>query len=182
MVCGGRRHKVVAVGGTFDILHVGHMALLVKALNVGEKVIVGVTSDDFARSYKKHEINPYAARVRQIKEFAKLYNACERVEIVTLNDMAGPAATSPEIEALVVSTETVKGALLINSERVANKLKPLKIYVVHMVKARDGNPVNVTRIRKGEVDRYGNPVSIGKASSQVSGNTTHHRKETGKHA
>ena len=39
---------LVAMGGTFDIIHSGHMALLNKAFSISIKVIIGVTSDQFA--------------------------------------------------------------------------------------------------------------------------------------
>ena len=40
------RFKLVGVSGTFDKLHKGHRVLLSKALEIGEKVMVGLTSDE----------------------------------------------------------------------------------------------------------------------------------------
>ena len=37
-----------AVAGTFDILHDGHKALLSRAFEVGDTVVVGITSDRMA--------------------------------------------------------------------------------------------------------------------------------------
>lgn len=48
-----RRFGVVATGGTFDELHIGHLALLTKAFEVGDKVIIGISSDEFASRVKK---------------------------------------------------------------------------------------------------------------------------------
>lgn len=49
--------RKVAVGGTFDTLHTGgHTALLFTALNYGRKVLVGVTSDEFAQAYKAYKV------------------------------------------------------------------------------------------------------------------------------
>ena len=38
--------------GTFDLLHVGHLALLEFCKTLGDKVIVGVASDEVVNSYK----------------------------------------------------------------------------------------------------------------------------------
>ena len=41
--------------GTFDMLHVGHLALLEQCRSLGDDVVVGVASDSVVNSYK-----PYA--------------------------------------------------------------------------------------------------------------------------
>lgn len=38
--------------GTFDMLHVGHLALLEKCRSLGDEVVVGVASDSVVASYK----------------------------------------------------------------------------------------------------------------------------------
>ena len=43
-----KRFKTVATGGTFDILHEGHYALLSRSFQLGERVIIGITSDKYA--------------------------------------------------------------------------------------------------------------------------------------
>ena len=44
--------KKVFVNGTFDILHTGHIALLEYAKSLGNKLIVGIDSDDRVRLLK----------------------------------------------------------------------------------------------------------------------------------
>nr|AIF04876.1 hypothetical protein [uncultured marine thaumarchaeote KM3_177_A10] len=39
---------LVAMGGTFDVIHSGHMALLKKSFSISSKVIIGLTSDQLA--------------------------------------------------------------------------------------------------------------------------------------
>ena len=46
-----KEFKKVAVGGTFDQLHRGHRALLGKAFEVGDKVVIGLTSDAFVERW-----------------------------------------------------------------------------------------------------------------------------------
>ena len=38
--------------GTFDLLHVGHLALLKQCRSFGDKLVVGVASDNVVKSYK----------------------------------------------------------------------------------------------------------------------------------
>ena len=40
--------SLVATGGTFDIIHRGHLTLLSNAFDISDKVIIGLTSDELA--------------------------------------------------------------------------------------------------------------------------------------
>ena len=65
-----RQYRKVAVGGTFDQLHRGHKALLGKAFEVGDKVVVGITSDGFvAKLGKPHRTASYTDRRRELELF-----------------------------------------------------------------------------------------------------------------
>jgi len=44
--------KVVFAGGVFDLFHIGHLHLLQRAKTLGDILIVGVSSDVLAFSYK----------------------------------------------------------------------------------------------------------------------------------
>jgi len=45
---------LVALGGTFDLIHKGHLELLKKAFSISSKSIIGLTSDEMAtRAGKK---------------------------------------------------------------------------------------------------------------------------------
>ncbi|MFH1470324.1 MAG: adenylyltransferase/cytidyltransferase family protein, partial [Candidatus Micrarchaeota archaeon] len=70
--------KNVIVAGTFDVLHAGHKSLFKRALAEGKCLMVGITSDAFARQRKKREVQPFNKRKRAIEQF--------------LGDQAGRAA------------------------------------------------------------------------------------------
>ena len=153
------RLKLVSVGGTFDVMHKGHWFLLEETFNVGERVIVGVTTDEFvAKLHKNHVVDSYENRLREVVDFLERRGFLERAILVPLNDPYGPTLDSDEIEGIVVSEETESTAEEINRIRVSRGKKPLLIFVVTMVLAEDGKPISSTRIRRQEVDRYGHLV------------------------
>ena len=151
-----RKFRIVGVGGTFDELHKGHKALLERAFEVGDKVWIGLTTDEFAAKLgKKHKVSPYHVRLDMLRRFLKEKGLLHRAEIMPLNDPCGPAATSPEIEAIVVSRETEAGAHKINLHRMRRGLPPIRVIVIDMVPAEDQVPISTTRIKRGEIDRWG---------------------------
>jgi pantetheine-phosphate adenylyltransferase len=147
--------KKVAVGGTFDQLHRGHRALLGKAFEVGEKVVIGLTSDEFvAKMAKPHKTAPYNRRKRELEVFLKEKGFEGRAEIVPLKDSLG-LMMAKDFDALVVSEETAKVGEAINKKRLQVGFAPLQIVTVLLVPAENCIPISTTRIRSGEIDRNG---------------------------
>lgn len=54
--------KTVLTYGTFDLLHVGHLRLLQRLRALGDRLIVGVSTDEFNLSKSKRCIIPYEQR------------------------------------------------------------------------------------------------------------------------
>lgn len=142
------KYKKVAVGGTFDLLHAGHKALLNKAVEVGEQVIIGITTDKFIQ---KQTFENQSARLKNLKDYLKNKN----FKTIWLDDIFGTTLSDLEIEAIIVSPETKKSALLINRERLKIGLKKLDIIVVPFVKDEIGRTISSTRIRNGEISSEG---------------------------
>lgn len=54
--------------GTFDLLHVGHLALLEYCKTLGNKFVVGVASDEVVGSYKRNvPVIPLKQRMEMLK-------------------------------------------------------------------------------------------------------------------
>ncbi len=151
-----KKFELVALGGTFDLLHAGHKALLRKAFELGETVIVGVTSDRFAK--KPHEVSPYRLRVEELRKFLLREGVLKRARIVQLDDPYGPTVTEGNVEAIVVSGETRSTAQEINRIRVESGFKPLVVVGIEWVLGEDGEPISTTRVRKGVIDKEGRLV------------------------
>jgi pantetheine-phosphate adenylyltransferase len=151
-----RKFRKVAVGGTFDKLHRGHKALIDKAFEVGEKVVIGLSSDEFvSKMGKPHKTAPYEERRKELETFLEDSGWADRAEIVPLNDPLGLTISRKGLEALVVSQETTVTAQIINTKRQKAGLLPLELVTVKMVPADNHTPISTTRIRSGEIDRNG---------------------------
>jgi pantetheine-phosphate adenylyltransferase len=154
------KFRKVAVGGTFDHLHDGHLALLRRAFEVGERVYLGVCSDEMVKS-KGCRVQPLGQRLGRLLEAVFTEFGEERVEVVVIRDPYGPAISDPELEAIVVSPETRARAEEINRIRKEKGLKELEILEVPFVLAEDGKPISSTRIRRGEIDPHGRLIKGG---------------------
>jgi len=151
-----KKYKKVAVGGTFDELHRGHKALLNMAFEVGQKVVIGLSSDMFvSKMGKPHKTAPYDERRKELLTFLADSGLTKRAKIITLDDPFGRTMASEGLEALVVSKETQRIAERINEKRQKAGLSPLEIVAVNMVPAENDTPISTTRIRSGEIDRNG---------------------------
>lgn len=57
-----KKEKIVLTYGTFDMFHVGHLRLLNRLKNLGDKLIVAVSSDEFNEIKGKKTLIPYDQR------------------------------------------------------------------------------------------------------------------------
>ena len=154
------KFSLVAMGGTFDIIHRGHLTLLSNAFAISDKVIIGLTSDKFAAKKGKILNNKYEKRLENLttsisKEFPNV-----SFQISKLDDDFGPAVLEKEVEALVVSDETSDQGNVLNKLRSEKNLPPAQIITVPMFLAKDGTRVSTTRIKNSEIDSEGNLSSI----------------------
>ncbi len=147
---------LVAMGGTFDIIHSGHMALLNKAFSISTKVIIGVTSDQLAVKKGKNPENDYSERASLLKSTIEENFPDSAYEIARLENEFGPAVLEEYVKALIVSEETSDKGALLNKLRAERNLPPVKIVVVPIVLAKDGKAISTTRIKNSEIDSHGN--------------------------
>ena len=156
------KFSLIAMGGTFDIIHHGHITLLATAFDISVKVIIGLTSDEFGQQKGKNPIHKYDERLKNLTSiiFKKFPNSY--FEISQLNNDFGPAVFEKEVQALVVSDETKNQGNILNKLRTERNISPVEIIVVPMTLAKDGKRISTTRIKNSEIDSDGNLLPIDK--------------------
>jgi len=147
---------LVALGGTFDIIHAGHMALLDKGFSISDKVIIGLTSDELAKKKGKKLLNNFQTRYSTLESLLQEKFPNSVFEIAKLDNDFGPAAIEGDVGALVVSEETSNKGEQLNKLRLEQNKSQVAIIVVPMILAKDGNRISTTRIRSSEIDAQGN--------------------------
>tara|TARA_B100000029_G_scaffold189454_1_gene187334 strand:+ start:1434 stop:1895 length:462 start_codon:yes stop_codon:yes gene_type:complete len=150
------QYRVIALGGTFDIIHIGHIELLKKGFSISEKVIIGLTSDEFALKNGKKLLNNYEKRHSALKSLIEKKFQNSKFHIAKLENEFGPAVMEDDVEALVVSTEMQHKGNILNKIRIERNLSPVDVVSVSMVLGQDGERISTTRIRNNEIDSKGN--------------------------
>jgi len=147
----------VIIGGTFNNLHDGHIALFDNACEIGKIILVGITSDEMAHKDRPSgTIKKFSTRKKVLKKY--LYNNYSGVkfEFSKITEVYNRALTREVGADVIVASEGKKKVIeKINKIRVKNNLKPLKPALVPYVLAEDCTPIKSTRIANGEMDLHG---------------------------
>jgi len=155
-----KKFDLVAMGGTFDVIHKGHTTLLSDAFSISTKVIIGLTSDEMALRKGKNIQNDYNKRLETLVKTIEKNFPNREFEISKLDNDFGPAVLEKEVQALVVSGETSNQGEVLNQLRKQKNLPEVDVVVVPMVLAKDGLKISTTRIKNQEIDYDGNLSSV----------------------
>jgi pantetheine-phosphate adenylyltransferase len=143
----------VIIGGTFEGLHKGHRRILETGFQVGKKVLIGLTSDEFASRFRVGKVSSYEKRKESLENFLKKFS--KPYEIIKIHDTYGIATLDPEVDCIVVSEETLLRAEEINAIRFKKGLDKLIIIVIPIVLATNGKPISSDRISAGKINAEG---------------------------
>jgi len=106
-------------------------------------LIIGLSSDKFANAFKSYKVKSFKERKRVLESFLKKYN--KKFKIIELNDIYGQATTKRNVEAIIVSEETLARAQEINAIRFKKGMSRLAIVVVPFILKRN-QPLSASRM------------------------------------
>ncbi|KAJ2886686.1 hypothetical protein H4R27_000475 [Coemansia aciculifera] len=138
----------VAVGGTFDHLHVGHKILLTAtALAATKRIVCGISADALLenKQYKDY-LESYRTRELNVLLFLRKIRKNIIVELVPIVDRYGPTITDATIGALVVSQETLPGSDALNVRREELGMPPMHLLPIDLVAASGQTTENALKI------------------------------------
>ncbi|MDH7508066.1 MAG: inosine/xanthosine triphosphatase [Methanomassiliicoccales archaeon] len=142
----------VAVAGTFNVLHRGHRFLLDTAFSIGDHIVVGITSDTFARR-SREGVFPLEKRIARLRQYLSTKNKNWEIEI--LDDPYGSAITDPDIRVLVASERTIEMGKRISEIRESKGMPALVLHAIPLILAEDCVPISSTRVLRGEINEEG---------------------------
>ena len=141
--------NLAGLGGSFDHLHKGHKLLITTALEVAEKIVIGLTTDELLKDKKyASKIQSYKRRKDALMSYLQELGESERAEIVPLREPYGPPVREKKYEALIVSQETYETALKMNEMREEKGFPPLVLVVIPIIKDKNERKLSSTHIRR----------------------------------
>lgn len=136
---------VIYTVGTFDLLHVGHLALLEYCRTLGDVVVVGVAADSVVNSYKPHvpvialdqreEMLNALSCVDSVRPYHELeyVSACKEldVDIFVIGEDWGDKPHNLEVEAYLKAEGKKIVQVLYNPRTSSTKIKQNVIAQYH---------------------------------------------------
>ena len=137
----------LGLGGSFDHYHMGHNMLLSTALILCKgQVSIGITSSEMiGNKANKILLQSFNFRETMVKLSCEKIGRMCKVSTHVINDAAGQAGTSKNLQALVLTSETIKGGKYVNEIRKKNNLPEVKMIFANIISVNlEDNKCDIT--------------------------------------
>ena len=123
----------MCVGGTFD-QHVGHKLWSLAAYSTSKRLAVGVSDLPLLKKKTLRElIEPVELRMANVEDFLHSIKPGLAYDLFPLQDGFGASITDPDLQAILVSEESVKGGELCNVKRSEKGMQPMAVVPMPLV-------------------------------------------------
>lgn len=145
--------NTVTLTGTFDHLHIGHKMILTKAVFHAKKLVVIGVNDIHMIQKKllKELILPLETRIQSVQHFLRTIDNTLQYEVVPIQVPFEPIITIPNIDILIVSTDTLQQGTRINQIRSDKKLPELKMYCIDLYELETNEEAKEKKISSSNV-------------------------------
>lgn len=138
-----KKKTVAYIGGTFDLMHNGHVSLFREAKKIADFVVVSLNTDEFNEEYKGRK------PVMSLQERIDVVSSCKYVDKVDINDGgrdSKPAILRNKPDYLIHGEDWVKGEIFLKQLDIDKKfLKENGIEVRYMPLV---NGISSTELRR----------------------------------
>jgi phosphopantetheine adenylyltransferase len=147
----------VIISGTFDRLHAGHKSLLHRGIVIAKQnnnhLLVEITPWSYVCKFKKysHIVKSEFDRLNDVEKYLSLHLNSDKYSVVISNDEYGSAMYSQNLDAMIIGTDTMGWAQMINYYRMQCGLSELTISMTpdYFI---DGNRISSTHLREQEIN------------------------------
>jgi pantetheine-phosphate adenylyltransferase len=136
MFSGNGQERIATIGGTFDVLHIGHKEYIRLAFEYADRVLIYVNSDEYTNGKKHYSVRSFEYRVERLKDFIREIGCENRYEIHCLHKLEQLEIDYLETDGLgnkiymaIVSPDYYDFFLNINHIREARGMKSFLILV-----------------------------------------------------
>lgn len=134
-------YPACCMGGTFDRLHLGHKILLsVAALCAQRRLVCGITHSALLEQKENAELlESLALRTVVVEQFLEAVKPELTYALPPIEDPYGPSIVDRDLQAIVVSRETVSGGDACSNKRQENGLNSLVVVAIELVGEGEGD-------------------------------------------